>query len=171
MIELKVEFFASSVIVRPKLWRNTLSKFSGCDMIFDTGASMTTIDTSVALRSGYSLKDADNIFVTGVGRNKIPAKRIVIPNIKLNDFELGPILVNVLEFPEGSSALAVLGMNVIKEFRVTADFKDKRPEPDGRDASISLEPTFDIKSKPTYEDFIPTESRFGIWSMKSLSQL
>jgi len=169
MIELRVEFFASSVIIRPKLWRNTLGKFSGCDMVFDTGASMTTIDTSVALRSGYSLKNAVDVFVTGVGRNKIPAKRIVIPNIKLNDFELGPILADVLEFPEGSSALAVLGMNIIKEFRVTADFKDKRPDPDGRDATILLEPTFDIKCRPTYEEFIPTESRFGIWSMKNLT--
>ena len=58
---------------------------------------------------------------------------------------------------------ALLGMNIIKEFKVIADFKDKRPYPDGRDATVILEPAFDITSIPLLKDFTLTGSRFGIW--------
>jgi len=45
-----------------------LKKFSKYDMAFDTGASMTTLDTSIAIRTGYSSKVADNVVVSGVGK-------------------------------------------------------------------------------------------------------
>jgi len=38
------------------------------------------------------------------------------------------------------------GLFLLKEFKITTDFKDKRPYPDGRDATIIMEPMFDITS-------------------------
>ena len=162
MIELKVDFFASSVWIMSEIWNNNLSKFSLCDMVFDTGASMSVIDSGLAIRSGYSLKNADIVSVQVVG-NTISAKRIIMPNFKLGGIELGPISTYVVDFTENSNTSALLGMNVIKEFKVVADFKDKRPKPDGRDATIYLEPMFNINDKPSYESFIPHGSRFGVW--------
>ncbi|MCL2059133.1 MAG: hypothetical protein FWH01_08785 [Oscillospiraceae bacterium] len=52
MIELPVDFYVSSVGITVEIWNNNLNKFSICDMVFDTGASMTTIDTSIAIRTG-----------------------------------------------------------------------------------------------------------------------
>jgi hypothetical protein len=135
-------------------------------MVFDTGASMTTVSAKIARRLGYNLKGAENIHVSGIGNSKIPAKRITVVNLMLDETELGPVCVDVVDFPEDGNVVAVLGMNVIKEFKVTADFKDKRPKPDNRDATIFLEPAFDDSDRPSCENFIPAESRFGIWAIR-----
>lgn len=52
-------------------------------MIFDTGAAMTTIDTDIAIRSGYDLKNAKEVLVNGIGGSNIKAKQIIIPNFNL----------------------------------------------------------------------------------------
>ena len=168
MIELKVDFFASSVCIKSLIWNNNLQRYSRCDMVFDTGASMTTISTKIARRAGYNLKNAENINVSAIGNSKIPAKRITVVNLVLDETELGPVCVDVVDFPEESSILAVLGMNVIKEFKVIADFKNSRPKPDRRDATIYLEPTFDVSDKLSFENFLPAESRFGIWTIRQM---
>ena len=160
MIMLRVEHFNCSVMVHPHIWSMGKSTFYKCDMVFDTGASMTAIDTAVILRLGYSLKNADEVLVNGIGRSKIVAKRLTLLDFELGGVALGPILVDVLDFPEDSNILAVLGMNVIKHFKVTADF-DHRDE-DGSDGTIWLEPKFDIFAKPTLESFAK-DSRFGDW--------
>ena len=99
MIELKVDFFASSVCVKPAIWNNNLQRFSFCDMVFDTGAYMTTIDKSIAIRSGYNLKNAQDIYVSGIGNARISAKRIVVLNFKLGEVELGrPISMDIVDF-------------------------------------------------------------------------
>jgi len=167
VIELKVDFLSSSVFIKSAIWNNNLKRFSFCDMVFDTGASMTTIDTSIAIRAGYNLKNAADVFVSGIGNAKILAKRIVVNNFKLNDTELGPVSMDVIDFPVPGNIYAVLGMNIIKEFKVIADFKDKRPKPDNRDATIFLEPAFDVNDKPSCDNFIPSESRFGIWVVET----
>ena len=85
----------------------------------------------------------------------------------MSGIELGPIVVDAIDFPEESNVSALLGMNIIKEFKIFADFKDKRPYPDGRDATINLDPTFDIKNKPIFENFSLNNSRFGMWMTKN----
>ena len=136
VIEIPVDFSISSVGIEVEIWNNNLGKYSRCDMVFDTGASMTTIDTSIAFRAGYDLMAAESVTVSGVGDGAIPAKRIVLRNFKLGGIAIGPVLVDVLDFPVNGNAFALLGMNVIKEFDVIARFNDKRTAPDKRDATI-----------------------------------
>ena len=161
MIQLVMSISANSIEVKTEIWRINTGKFVKCYMIFDTGAAMTTIDTDIAIRSGYDLKNAKEVFVNGIGGSNIKAKQIVMPNLKLDDVELGPIVVDVVNFPENSNASAVLGVNVIKEFKVTMDFQDKSI----KDGIISLEPTFDVNDKKSADRFNPFESRFGIWNI------
>ena len=71
MIELPVDFYVSSVGITAEIWNINLNRFSKCDMVFDTGASMTTIDASIALRSGYDLGAATQVTVSGVGASAI----------------------------------------------------------------------------------------------------
>ena len=163
MIELPVDFYISSVGITVEIWNNNLTKFSKCDMVFDTGASMTTIDTSIAIRTGYNLRDAENVTVSGVGDGAISAKRIVLRDFKLGGVALGPVTVDVLDFPVNGNAFALLGMNIIKEFDVIARFNDKRPAPDKRDATIYLDPLFDINNTVSFDTFNPIQSRFGVW--------
>ena len=167
MIELPVDFYVSSVGITAEIWNNNLKKFSKCDMVFDTGASMTTLDTSIAIRTGYNLIDAENVIVSGVGDGAISAKRIVLRDFKLGGIAIGPVMVDVLDFPENGSAFALLGMNVIKEFDVIARFRDKRPAPDKRDATIYLDPLFDFSDIVSFDSFLPMHSRFGVWMCHS----
>ena len=167
MIELPVDFNVSSVGITAEIWNNNLNKFSICDMVFDTGASMTTIDTSIAMRTGYSLIDVENVFVSGVGDDTISAKRVILRDFKLGGLAIGPVVVDVLDFPLYGNVFALLGMNIIKEFNVIAKFRDKRPEPDKRDATIYLDPLFDSSDIIMFENFIPMSSRFGVWVYRS----
>ncbi|MCL2814605.1 MAG: retroviral-like aspartic protease family protein [Oscillospiraceae bacterium] len=170
MIELPVSYFANSVEIIAEIWNKNLSKYSECAMVFDTGASMTTIDTAIIRRAGYNLKNAEKINVSGVGNANITGHRITLFDFKLGGKELGPVLVDVISFPEDGNTFAVLGMNIIKEFKTEADWQDKRCNVKGsieRDATIWLNPTFDIADKPAFETFNPANSRFGIWALNS----
>ena len=162
MIKLGMRLFANSIQIQTEIWRTNTGQFVKCYMIFDTGASMTAIDTSIALRCGYNLKNAKKVFLSGIGGSNIPAKQIIIPNFRLDGVELGPIVTDVVDFPENSNTQAILGVNVIKEFKATMDFQNKSI----KNGVIYLEPTFDIKDKPPAERFNPSESRFGIWNIE-----
>ena len=169
MIELPVSFFANSVEIIAEIWNHNLNKYSMCDMVFDTGASMTTIDEAIIIRAGYSLKSAEKIKVSGAGNADIPGRRITLYDLKLGGHELGPVLVDVISFPENGNTFAVLGMNVIKEFRTEADWQDVRYDAKGgieRDATIWLNPYFDMADKPAFEAFSPDSSRFGLWNLR-----
>jgi hypothetical protein len=107
------------------------------------------------------LKGVKEVVVNGIGQSNIPAKRVTIIDFELGGIELGPILVDVLDFPEDSNISAVLGMNVIKHFKLTADFDEKSS--DGRDGTIWLQPKFDITIKPNIENFNVVNSRFSDW--------
>ena len=163
MIELGVDFFVSSVLIEAEIWNRNLNKFSSLNMVFDTGASITTIDTATIRRSGYNLKGVEEVSVAGIGSGKTLAKKIILNSLRLGGFDLGPVLIYAVDFPEEINTPALLGMNIIKEFKVTADFQDRRS--DGRDATIYLNPAFDINNRPSFEQFIPSSSRFGVWAI------
>ena len=117
MIRLDIDYFASSVYFKSEIWNNNLSKFSECGMVFDTGASMTTIDTKLAIRAGCKLKTS-RILKVNTPKGIMLAERIILRDLKLDGYTLGPVLVDVVDFDENSSVLACLGMNVIKHFRL-----------------------------------------------------
>ena len=167
MIELPISTWASSVQVELGLWKLDKNDYAKCDMIFDTGAYMTSIDTTIAKRLGLNLASGLKGTVTGVGRSSIPVIRVIIPKCRLGkDFELGPVLVDVLDFPDDMPVQAVLGLNIIKEFVCTIDFTDKRLIDNEKcDGMILMKPSFDSKDVPSMEYFNINESRFGLWTI------
>ncbi|MCL2059134.1 MAG: hypothetical protein FWH01_08790 [Oscillospiraceae bacterium] len=84
-------------------------------------------------------------------------------DFKLGGISIGPVVVDVLDFPVNGNSFALLGMNVIKEFNVIAKFNDKRPAPDKRDATIYMNPLFDLNDKISFDKYHPMQSRFGVW--------
>ena len=156
-------------MIAAKIWRygKGYNKPVECDMLFDTGASMTTIDKNLAVRAGYSLKNTENVVIHGIGRSNILAQRIVIPYLELGGNNLGAVSVDVTEFPEYSNTAAILGMNVIRHFKCTFDIyseaeKKKYHDSDGL---ITLCPKYDLTEKDSLESFSLRNSRFGIWSV------
>ena len=171
-LHLPVYAYSSSIIVAPQLFRfgKGYNKPAVCEMIFDTGATMTAIDENIATRWGYKWQDGEDTTVGGIGNASLPAKIITIPTLILDGYDIGPNSINVLKFPEDANTKAVLGMNVIRNFKTVIDIKTRRDE--GYDVTkpigiIILTPKFNPNDKPTLEDFMPKIHRFGIWNINS----
>ena len=156
-----IYFSAGKIWVTPKIWNNNLNKISSCMMLFDTGATMTTIDVSIANRAGISLKDAIPITTHGVG-GSVSGYLVMVKEFWFGNLNLGTIAAHVIPFNKDSEVQAVLGMNVLKNFKTTIDLLHKA---DGSDGAIFLEPTFDLAKIDTLDTFTLNESRFGIWSV------
>jgi len=140
-------------------------------MIFDTGATMTAIDEKLATRCGYKWKDGVDTTIGGIGNSALPAKIITVPSLILDSYDIGPNSLHVIKFPEDANTKAVLGMNVIRNFKTTIDIKTREDEdydvtkPIGL---ITLTPKFAMSDKPQLEDFIPSMHRFGIWNVNKI---
>jgi len=172
-LNLPVTSFASSITVKTQLYRfgKGYNKLSSCRMIFDTGATMTAIDESIATRLGYKWQDGEDTIVGGIGNSALPAKIISVPMLVLDCYDVGPNAMHVIKFPEDASTKAVLGMNVIRNFKTLIDIKTQEDE--GFDATkpigmITLTPKFNIADKPALDDFMPKIHRFGIWNTNSV---
>jgi|GEM_PF-1023569 len=169
-LQLPVFSPASSIIIITELFRfgKGYNKPAVCEMIFDTGATMTAIDEDIATRLGYKWKDGEDTTVSGIGNAALPAKIITVPSLILDGYDIGPNSLHVIKFPEDANTKAVLGMNVIRNFKTLIDIKTREDEdydvtkPIGM---ITLTPKFGPDDKPQIEDFMPTVHRFGIWSV------
>ena len=166
--------YTSQLSFSAKIWRygKGYNRPSQCSMVFDTGASMTTLDEKLVRRAGYDLSNAFEATVNGVGKDNIPCRRIMIPYLELGGFDIGPTLVDVIMFSEKSNTTAVLGMNVIRHFTTTIDIDNTDVpfnNPDTPNGSITMQPKFDITDKPVFENFLQKNTRFSIWIIRELS--
>jgi len=169
-LRLPVYSYASSITVETYLYRygKGYNRPSLCRMIFDTGATMTAIDENIATRLGYKWQDGDDATVGGIGNAALPAKVITVPALILDGYDIGPNTLHVIRFPKNASTMAVLGMNVIRNFKALIDIKTRDDE--DYDVSkpigmITLTPKFDLNDKPTLEDYMPKIHRFGLWNI------
>jgi len=163
VIELGVSFISGKLWITPKIWNSNLNKLSAVDMLFDTGATMTTIDVGIANRAGISLKNSEKIAVRGIG-GIVEGYLVIIKEFCLGGVNIGTIAAHVIPFSVDSEVQAVLGMNVLKGFRTTIDLLHKTDDGLG---AIFLEPTFDMNDIDTPDTFMPKSSRFGIWSAEN----
>ena len=167
-MKLTAEVMNSSVIVTLEIWNMNTNKglkeerFSSCAMLLDTGAFMTVIDRSLALRNGYQILTPNMLyeksFVKGIG-GRISADYAIIPNIRIDGIELGSIYTCVIDFSDDSSTNAILGLNFLREFKTIIDFKDKY------NVDIDLEPKFNLHDICVGKMFNRYESRFGLYSI------
>ena len=155
MVELDMEFYLGNLCVDINLWNKTLTQFRKVTAMFDTGAHTTHIDTGVLKRFGYNLNDAAMSYISTVGNSNIQINNTVIDNIKFGDFETGAAFVNFSDLSDVNCSV-IIGLNIIKEFNVTLDFKNMK---------MLLEPNFDASSKIPVENFISGSSRFGMWAI------
>jgi len=156
MIELKMNFILGNLCIDIELWSRKEQKFIKTDAVFDTGAHTTHIDTNALEELGYDLENAQKSYISTVGSRNIQVNNTVIDNIKIGGLELGAVLVNFSELADINAPAIILGMNVIKEFNSTFDFKR---------SIISMKPNFDVDSVVSPEKFNKSVSRFGIWTI------
>jgi len=155
VVKLDMEFTLGNLCIDINLWNRPLKQFRKVTAVFDTGAHITHIDTTVLKRLGYDLTDAATGYISTVGSNNLLINKTVIDNIKIEDFETGAAFVNFSDLSDISSSV-ILGLNIIKEFNVTLDFANMK---------MILEPNFDVNSTIPIERFNISSSRFGMWTI------
>lgn len=95
------------------------------EIVFDTGASVTTISKSILRDAGYEFNPNEIAFITTAsGQAKVNI--VTVPTLKIGNQMLEDVTVYAHDFPQESRAVAVLGLNVISQFNTTLDFKNKK---------------------------------------------
>ena len=87
-------------------------------MIFDTGASLTTISTKLASRIGLKLKTGDpTVRLTTADGTVVEAKRLVIPSVRVGKFTIQNVECAVMPAEKGDVD-PLLGQTFFKHFKV-----------------------------------------------------
>jgi len=124
MIRLEINYSKRNIGVPVYIWNKNKNKFEKVLALFDTGAHTCSIDSDLFHRLGYNLDDAIKSFITTATQTNEEVRRVRVEKIMLGDTEIESVLFNTFEFPLVSHQV-ILGMNVIRHFKLEMDFKEK----------------------------------------------
>lgn len=120
--EIKMEPMGNMVMFDLELWSKRVNKFRNMMVVFDTGASVTTISKDILYQLGYDVSNCEKARITtasGVAYVDI----VKVERLKMGQFVLQDVEVYAHTFPEESFSVGVIGLNVIANYRVTLDFE------------------------------------------------
>ncbi len=119
-----MDLISGNVYIDIKLWSLSKNKYLRMDMLFDTGASVTTISKGIIKDLGYDLTDCEKTKITtasGIAYVDV----VTLKSVKINDIVLENVKVYAHTFPEESFSLGVIGLNIINRFDVEMQFSKK----------------------------------------------
>ena len=124
MVRLNINFSRHNLSVDVFIWNKNKNRFEKIDALFDTGAHTCSIDTTLFQNLGYTLDDARKSYITTATKTGEEVKQVRIEKMMLDNTEMNSVLFNAYEFPLVSRPV-ILGMNVIRNFEVNLNFKDR----------------------------------------------
>lgn len=89
-------------------------------MVFDTGASLTTVPTRIAQAAGILPRNAKTVTINTAG-GVVQAPRITIPELRIGTLVLRNVGAVALDLPGDLNSTGLLGLNAIGQLRVTID--------------------------------------------------
>ena len=114
MEKLKISRIGGLMFIDIELWSVKENKYRNMAILFDTGASVTTISDFILTGIGCT-KTCDSIAVTTAsGMIKVHAK--TVPKIRLGSLEIQDVQVYAHNFPDECFSDGVLGMNILDNF-------------------------------------------------------
>ncbi|MEL6347793.1 MAG: retropepsin-like aspartic protease [Myxococcota bacterium] len=121
-------------------------------MIFDTGATLTTLDRATLSRLGVELPmDAPEVTLrTAAGERT--AQTLILDRIWIGDVPVDGVTIAVCDACGDSDAAGLLGLNVSGRFRLTVDATEQELilQPRERaDNSVDLSPWIDVQASAT----------------------
>ncbi len=124
-------------------------------MLFDTGASLSTIDRATLNRLGYSLSYDDPKIKTHTANGVVQRPIKVIEGIDLDLAHVrGGLTVSVCDPCAQGKVVGLLGLNFTRHFKVTLDHEA---------GQIVLNPKHDVDHLTDIRPFISLERAKGIW--------
>ena len=124
MIIIELNFKKWNLGTQFNIWNKSKNKFVKIEALFDTGAHTSAIDTNVFFNLGYDLEDAAKSYISTATGSREAVHRIRIEKIMLDNTPLNNVLFNTFDFPWRSYP-AVIGMNIIRQFKIDMDFKNR----------------------------------------------
>ena len=161
MINLEMDFtFDNLLITDVKIWNCSMRRFRNIEVLFDTGARISAIDAVSFRNLGYDFSDARDMFVTTASNNRLSTKRAMIHDLMLGDFEIGPFVVDVIDFPIAHFQM-ILGLDIIKEFKNVLNFEEQ---------TFQMSPRYST-GKISFENFDYNSSRYGDGQLSNIINL
>lgn len=123
--EILMEPMGNMVMLDVELWSQRVNKFRNMMVVFDTGASVTTISKDILYQLGYDVSECEKARITtasGVAYVDV----VRLKKLKLGTLILEDVEVYAHTFPEESFSLGVIGLNVISKYKVTLDFRERK---------------------------------------------
>jgi clan AA aspartic protease (TIGR02281 family) len=121
--DIKMDKRSNILMIDLAIWSNVAKRLRNIMVVFDTGASVTTISKDILYQLGYDVTNCRKSRITtasGVAYVDV----VVLDKLKIGDLELKEIEVYAHTFPEESFAIGVLGLNVISQFNVSLNFEN-----------------------------------------------
>ena len=93
-------------------------------MVVDTGASVTSIPSDIALATGIdppkSIKKIE--IITASGTEYVPI--VIVPTVQFLGFSLKNVEIACLNLPPQSTVSGLLGLNILKKFNLFLKFRE-----------------------------------------------
>ena len=119
VVKLKYEKQGSSIVVPVTLYGP--SGAVQVKMLFDTGASITTLDSATLRRLGLSLTLEDPTIETSTANGTVRRKITVIDGAAIKGARVSGVAVSHCEPCAVREVVGLLGLNVQRQFKVTLD--------------------------------------------------
>lgn len=120
------------------------------DYLFDTGASYTTLTSSLAAELGIEVPDDAPTLEFNTASGLRESRMVYLPKLRLEDVEIDGLLVSVCDSCANERTQGLLGLNVMREFFVQMDYQAREmqllprvQEPDPN-RSYDIEPVVGI---------------------------
>jgi clan AA aspartic protease (TIGR02281 family) len=92
-------------------------------MIFDTGATFTTITPEIALKLGFDLQKTARDQIVYTANKAISAFRFIIPCVYLQNEKVSDHEVRCMALPKELRVDGLLGLNFLRHFNICLDFE------------------------------------------------
>ncbi len=101
-------------------------------LILDTGATYSSISREMAVSLGYNLAHAEKIVLTTAnGTTEVP--KITLKTVTLDGFTAHNVEATVMTLPKELPFSGILGLNFVKEHRITIDVQAEQLSINARD--------------------------------------
>lgn len=123
--ELKMDRISNILMIDLEVWSKPAERFRNMMVVFDTGATMTTISKDILFQLGYNVEDGTKSRIT-TASGVAYVNEVILDKLKVGSIILDNVKVYAHTFPEESFATGVLGLNVISKFNTQLDFSNSR---------------------------------------------
>jgi len=123
---LKMHILGSALYVDIDIWNTHEKEFNTAFLTFDTGATVTTISSTILSALGYDITKGKKQKIT-TGSGVATVMEIMVDKLRIGaKYTLEDVKVYAHDFPDESFSTGVIGLNVLSQFDILLQFSIKQ---------------------------------------------